>query len=173
MTAFERKMRKKIERELAEVNRRYVALKKEPRSTELEGFGDNTPITEEIESIQIGEEREISMGVMSQLLDRAAALDEALHRIDQGVYGICVSCLEPIPRPRLEAVPEAALCAPCQEKKEATRKRVEPRPTEWKSAEKVYEEKGGFDAEGFETHLPRPENFEGETLGSREIKSVK
>jgi DnaK suppressor protein len=43
-------------------------------------------------------------------------IDEALDRIEAGTYGRCVSCGNPIPGERLDAVPWAALCVPCSAK---------------------------------------------------------
>ena len=46
-----------------------------------------------------------------------AALSEcraALQRLDDGVYGDCRDCGEPIPLPRLMVQPQADRCAPCQ-----------------------------------------------------------
>jgi DnaK suppressor protein len=43
-------------------------------------------------------------------------IDDALQRIDAGVYGDCVECGKPIPAERLDAVPWAALCVPCSAK---------------------------------------------------------
>jgi len=43
-------------------------------------------------------------------------INEALDRIEAGTYGRCVSCGNPIPDERLEAVPWAALCVPCSAK---------------------------------------------------------
>jgi RNA polymerase-binding transcription factor len=45
-------------------------------------------------------------------------VDEALARMEQGVYGRCVNCGEEISRQRLEAVPWARFCIDCQELKE-------------------------------------------------------
>lgn len=45
-----------------------------------------------------------------------ADIDEALDRIEAGTYGRCISCGDPIPGERLEAVPWAALCVPCSAK---------------------------------------------------------
>lgn len=42
-----------------------------------------------------------------------AAIDAALARIKNGMYGICLSCSEPISDARLDAVPHAALCRNC------------------------------------------------------------
>lgn len=43
---------------------------------------------------------------------------EALHRVDEGTYGLCVMCGSPLPEGRLEARPEAARCVACQAKSE-------------------------------------------------------
>jgi DnaK suppressor protein len=45
-------------------------------------------------------------------LDR---IDAALKRVDDGSYGICIDCEEPIALPRLHAYPAALRCAACQE----------------------------------------------------------
>jgi RNA polymerase-binding transcription factor DksA len=44
------------------------------------------------------------------LLDEAAA---ALHRINEGTFGICENCGKPIPEERLEAIPYARYCTAC------------------------------------------------------------
>ena len=40
-------------------------------------------------------------------------IDAALERIEDGTYGTCLKCDEPISDARLEAVPDAALCKNC------------------------------------------------------------
>jgi len=39
----------------------------------------------------------------------------ALHRIDEGMYGVCLHCEEDISPKRLNAVPWAPYCIACQE----------------------------------------------------------
>lgn len=43
-------------------------------------------------------------------------INAALARIEDGVYGICADCGEPIPPERLEILPYATLCVRCQSK---------------------------------------------------------
>jgi len=43
-----------------------------------------------------------------------ADIDQALLRMDEGAYGICVRCSKPIDERRLEAVPTARYDALCQ-----------------------------------------------------------
>ena len=46
-------------------------------------------------------------------------LDEALVRLDEGRYGICVDCGDPISEQRLKAVPFAQRCIACQKQAES------------------------------------------------------
>ncbi|WP_433728729.1 TraR/DksA family transcriptional regulator [Actinoplanes sp. CA-051413] len=40
----------------------------------------------------------------------------ALHRIAEGTYGVCQKCDRTIPVERLEVLPHARFCVPCQER---------------------------------------------------------
>ncbi len=42
------------------------------------------------------------------------AIEEAIHRLDQGTYGICMECEEEIKPARLEAVPWTRVCIDCK-----------------------------------------------------------
>lgn len=46
------------------------------------------------------------------------AIEEAIHRIDQGVYGICTDCENEIAPARLEAVPWTRVCIDCKSKQQ-------------------------------------------------------
>ena len=46
------------------------------------------------------------------------AIDEAIHRVDQGTYGICMDCENAIAPARLEAVPWTRVCINCKEKQQ-------------------------------------------------------
>ncbi|MDT0381847.1 TraR/DksA C4-type zinc finger protein [Streptomyces sp. DSM 42041] len=56
---------------------------------------------------------------VAALLHRARVhldeLDQALRRLEQGAYGRCEGCGEPIPAERLEVRPAATLCVRCAE----------------------------------------------------------
>ncbi len=54
-------------------------------------------------------------GREKNLLDK---IEKALERIDNGTFGICEECDEPISVKRLEARPEATLCIRCKEEQE-------------------------------------------------------
>ena len=45
-------------------------------------------------------------------------IEQAFQRLDDGTYGLCSKCGEPIPPERLEILPYAALCVRCQSRQE-------------------------------------------------------
>ncbi len=57
----------------------------------------------------------------TQIFERIAVVKEALERLDNGCYGICVDCDAHIPQGRLEIVPCVVRCLPCQEQAELER----------------------------------------------------
>lgn len=44
------------------------------------------------------------------------AIEEALWRIEQGTYGVCRDCGEPVAAARLNAIPWTRVCITCKEK---------------------------------------------------------
>lgn len=55
--------------------------------------------------------------VLTHLSDHDARIireiDDALHRLDEGVYGLCATCGTSISDARIEALPTASLCIGC------------------------------------------------------------
>jgi len=47
------------------------------------------------------------------------AIEEALSRIEQGTYGVCRDCGEPVAAARLNAIPWTRVCISCKEKQRA------------------------------------------------------
>ena len=54
----------------------------------------------------------------SQDMRRLTLIDAALVRIENGRYGVCLSCGKKIPTARLEAIPHAFLCIECKSSEE-------------------------------------------------------
>ena len=55
-------------------------------------------------------DREINYLLSDRDRGKLNSIDQALERIDEGTYGICERCGEPIGRERLEVRPSATLC---------------------------------------------------------------
>ena len=47
------------------------------------------------------------------------AIENAIERLDEGTYGLCEVCGQPIPPARLRVLPSAALCVRCKQSEEA------------------------------------------------------
>jgi DnaK suppressor protein len=58
-------------------------------------------------------ERAHVAALLAQARDHLADLDRALERLEQGDYGRCEECGEPIPAERLEVRPAASTCVRC------------------------------------------------------------
>jgi DnaK suppressor protein len=67
---------------------------------------------------QVATERELEFALDARESAELDAVDAALKRIDDGVYGQCTDCGVDIPAPRLHAAPEAPRCIDCQDKSE-------------------------------------------------------
>ena len=50
-----------------------------------------------------------------RIRDQLAEVEHALHKFEDGTYGLCDSCGQPIDPARLEALPQASLCLRCKE----------------------------------------------------------
>ncbi|OFZ79178.1 MAG: conjugal transfer protein TraR [Bdellovibrionales bacterium RIFOXYD1_FULL_53_11] len=65
---------------------------------------------------------EINQNLVFRLRDRErqmlSKIDQALARIDDGTFGLCEDCEEPIEPKRLEARPVSTLCIACKERQE-------------------------------------------------------
>jgi len=61
---------------------------------------------------------EFDEGMEDDIQSSLDEVDEALKRITDGTYGICIDCGQPIPDKRLEALPASARCIECQSKSE-------------------------------------------------------
>ena len=61
-------------------------------------------------------ELEKRLALDKQLGDRIQKLERALHKLDEGTYGLCDICGRPIAPARLEALPDANLCMDCKAK---------------------------------------------------------
>jgi RNA polymerase-binding protein DksA len=63
-------------------------------------------------------DREIDYSLEENSEHVLRAIDGALQRIEEGTYGICETCGQPISPERLEAIPYATQCIDCRRKGE-------------------------------------------------------
>jgi DnaK suppressor protein len=111
--------------------RKSLLEERERLSAALEYLHAENPGAEEEQAIELSSleehlaeagsvtlEREIDYSLEEVVNERLTAISAALERIEQGNFGVCVSCGEPIAPERLTALPWASLCIDCKRREE-------------------------------------------------------
>ena len=88
--------------------------------------GDTSQLADEVDVIQVNEDREMNFATRSLLVERANRLAEALERLRGGDYGTCQECGEAIAPARLKAMPEVTTCVRCQDRLEKMSRHMAP-----------------------------------------------
>ena len=63
-------------------------------------------------------QREHELALTQNARELLELSERALARIDQGIFGVCASCGQPIGKARLQAFPRATLCVACKQREE-------------------------------------------------------
>lgn len=88
---------------------RVVAVDKRP-----DAIGDTAPGADELDESQSTTSREIGWTTRELLVERVNRLSDALDRLQNGSYGVCIECDKPLSPARLRAMPEVQTCVGCQ-----------------------------------------------------------
>jgi DnaK suppressor protein len=99
---------------------KYKALLEARRSQLAQNLRDRKAIAIEkspdlVEETQLAADRELAIRNLNRESGLLRQVEQALARMTEGAYGLCLNCGEEIKPRRLEAVPWAAFCVPCQE----------------------------------------------------------
>jgi DnaK suppressor protein len=78
------------------------------------------------EAVATGDESRLQVTRVLQVAAESTVgeINAALERLENGSYGVCERCTEPIPFERLEVLPMTPLCTPCQYLAESGRSRT-------------------------------------------------
>jgi DnaK suppressor protein len=85
---------------------------REDQATALASIDDSVKDTADMSVQDVNQETALRMGERESQM--VADIDQALLRIDEGIYGDCQRCGKPIDERRLTAVPTARYDAQCQ-----------------------------------------------------------
>jgi DnaK suppressor protein len=69
----------------------------------------------EEDQAQLSHDEFVSLRLNSLDYLQLRLVEEALDRVQSGDFGVCLACEQPIPPKRLQALPWARYCVPCQE----------------------------------------------------------
>lgn len=110
-------MKQRLETKRAQLQENIKSLTEaHPRPVDAIEASDGSQDFEEIAVDFLETQQEQSLMVNQQAL--LTEVERALERIEQGTYGKCVDCGQPIPEKRLEAIPWAARDVKCEEQLE-------------------------------------------------------
>ena len=70
------------------------------------------------EALDLKQAQGVAESVEDMEQNELMLIAQALKRISDGTYGVCVDCSKPIPVERLRAIPYAENCVTCKAKKE-------------------------------------------------------
>ena len=101
--------RQHLERRLQETRKELAQLDERLESKGDYGLGRGDPLIVRWE---------LNLALREKVEQRIEQLKEALERLDEGDYGICESCEQPIDPERLEVLPRTTLCIKCARKAE-------------------------------------------------------
>ena len=105
-------LRSRLESELKRLNEQLEQLEANGRSADERREGSPSGKREE-EATEIME-LEQRIALEKRIKDQLAAVEHALHKFEEGTYGSCENCGQPIDPARLEALPQAKLCMSCK-----------------------------------------------------------
>lgn len=94
-----------LEAKLAEMDAQMAEMTKPPSEAANISFGKRVG-----DGTQMAIDRLSQVGVHDKLRQTHADVERALAKLDEGSYGRCDVCGDPIPGGRLEALPWAVLC---------------------------------------------------------------
>ena len=67
-------------------------------------------------------DREFALGLAANDRELLSHVNQAMSRIEEGTFGVCLECKKPIAATRLKALPYTKTCLKCQEKIESRRR---------------------------------------------------
>lgn len=107
-------IKKHLEEERMRVNSQITDLTAQDPFSDNERLNDNAASDTEANE-EVNHERMQAM--LDELKQKGQAIDEALLRIKDGTYGLCLRCKKMIDTDRLAAIPTATLCISCESQK--------------------------------------------------------
>jgi len=100
-----------------DLNSEYEAAIAENHKLRLAEIGDAAG-DDQADSGSKTAERDAATSLIKTLLDRRTQAELAIQRLEDGSYGNCEGCHNPIPVERLEVFPSATACVNCKQVRE-------------------------------------------------------
>lgn len=107
------RVRELLRSEESETRRLIASLSSDIKDLAAAREGDNSDDEHDPEGSTLAFERSQAETLLRQSQERLTSIAEAEQRLDDGTFGICTNCVNPIPEVRLEIRPYAPTCVAC------------------------------------------------------------
>jgi len=105
-------LRSRLESERKRLTEEMEQLKSTMRPADERREG--SPFGKREEEATESYELERRLTLEKSIREQLASVEHALQKFEDGTYGLCDNCGQPIPPERLEALPQATLCLDCK-----------------------------------------------------------
>ena len=112
MTADYKKLRAQLESEQQRLSEELGQLQGSMPSSDERREG--SPFGKREEEATETLELEKRLALENRIRQEMAGIEHALHKFEEGTYGLCDNCGKKIDPARLEALPQASLCLNCK-----------------------------------------------------------
>jgi DnaK suppressor protein len=113
-------------RRILEDRRREIVSAMQEKMKDLRSEGSTAVmagVLDEGEASEVDIQEDIVFALLQMKAETLTRIDEALARLEEGVYGNCFECGEEIAPQRLRALPFAVRCRDCEEAREMAAQR--------------------------------------------------
>lgn len=118
------RMRERTLKQMLEQRRDEVQAEVDERMRKLRSDGAARPTRQtELDTAEPDFQEDIELALIQMKSELISKITKALGRLEDGDYGTCASCDEPIAEKRLRAMPFAVRCTSCQETYKTTERR--------------------------------------------------
>jgi DnaK suppressor protein len=107
-------LRSRLESEQKRLSAELEKLEISAQTSEVRREG--SPFGKREEEATESLELEKRLALEKQMKEHLAEIEHALRKFEEGTYGLCDICGQPIAPERLEALPQASLCVNCKAK---------------------------------------------------------
>lgn len=110
----------KTAKDLLLAKRRELSSNISSEIAEMRDADNSDLTTSDVDDIGASQDNETTFKILELESDNLGQIDDALERIEEGTYGICEECKEPIGIERLKALPFTPLCINCKRLQESS-----------------------------------------------------
>jgi DnaK suppressor protein len=107
-------VRSRLEDERKRLTEELEQIRASSRPTDERREG--SPFGKREEEATETQELEKRLALEQRIRDQLSGVEHALQKFEEGTYGLCDVCGQPIDPARLEALPQASLCLDCKAK---------------------------------------------------------